>query len=201
MENTYDIILDSVRVETTTNIHDVYRAVVQAEKLGKKWLVLRTSGIDNKLTNITDINTLEADIMMVERRVWFDVETKKAMGWKPFDEAESGIHLKEAYDNNVKTAAAVNKPKMSAVPTTALLQLGEAMQNGADKYGRFNWRSTTVSATVFYDAIQRHLLEWYEGIDRASDSNVHHLAHIMANCAIILDSEKYKVFSDDRYKK
>jgi len=136
--------------------------------------------------------------------------------WEPFDEQETEIHMKEQVpaktdkvytfvtagrplaDNNVKTAAAVGKPQMSAVPPTALFALGAAMQNGADKYGKFNWRGTAVTASVFYDAMLRHLTAWYAGEDHAQDSKVHHLGHLMAGCAIILDAEAHKVFNDDR---
>ena len=101
-------------------------------------------------------------------------------------------------DNNVKTAAAQYKPKTSAVPPIAIMALGEAMQTGADKYGIFNWRETTVSATVFYDAMMRHLQAWYSGEDFAEDTRVHHLAHVMAGAAIVIDSIHNETFNDDR---
>jgi hypothetical protein len=101
-------------------------------------------------------------------------------------------------DNNVKTAAAADKPKTSAVPPIAIMALGAAMQDGANKYGLFNWRTTSVSATVFYDAMMRHLAAWYSGENHAQDSGVHHLAHLMAGAAILLDGEFNNVFIDDR---
>jgi hypothetical protein len=101
-------------------------------------------------------------------------------------------------DANPKNRAAKNKPKTSAVPPIAIMALGAAMQNGADKYGKFNWRGTEVTASVFYDAIMRHLQAWYSGENFALDSNIHHLAHIMAGCAIILDASHNNVFVDDR---
>jgi hypothetical protein len=99
---------------------------------------------------------------------------------------------------NVKNKAAANKPKTSAVPPIAIMALGAAMQNGADKYGKFNWRKTEVSASVFYDAMMRHLAAWYSGENFASDSGVHHLAHLMAGAAIILDAQHNGVFVDNR---
>ena len=103
-------------------------------------------------------------------------------------------------DANVKTAAAVKKPRMAAVPPIAIMALGTAMQTGADKYGLFNWRDTNVTATVFYNAMLRHLEQWYSGEQHASDTGVHHLAHLMAGAAIILDAEMNNVFIDDRPK-
>lgn len=104
-------------------------------------------------------------------------------------------------DRNVKTTAALGKLKLSDIPPIALFGLGEAMSNGAKKYGRFNWRETEVTASVFYDAWMRHSADWYAGEDVATDSLVHHLKHIMAGCAIVLDAIECGVFIDDRDKK
>jgi len=101
-------------------------------------------------------------------------------------------------DSNLKTLAALNKPRLSDVPPVALFALGAAMSNGKDKYGRFNWRETGTTSSVFYDAMQRHLAQWYSGEDFADDSKVHHLAHIMASCAILMDSEFQGSLNDDR---
>lgn len=101
-------------------------------------------------------------------------------------------------DANLKTAAALNKPRLSDVPPVALFALGAAMSNGKDKYGRFNWRDTGTTSSVFYDAMQRHLAQWYSGENFAEDSKVHHLGHIMASCAILMDSEFQGSLNDDR---
>lgn len=79
------------------------------------------------------------------------------------------------------------KLKHDTVPPVALVELAKAMQDGARKYGRFNWRETGVSRADYYSAIMRHLLAWMQGEDVAADSGVSHLGHIMANCAIMLD--------------
>lgn len=117
--------------------------------------------------------------------------------WPPLEETD-GSCVKQPVDNNLKTAAAINKPRVSAVPPIAIMALGAAMQDGCNKYGLFNWRDSAVTSTVFYDAIQRHLLAWYSGEDYAPDSHVHHLAHVMAGCAILLDAKFNGVDNDDR---
>jgi hypothetical protein len=101
-------------------------------------------------------------------------------------------------DNNKKTAAALGKPKLSSVPPVALYAMGAGMDNGADKYGRFNYRESSVTASVFYDALQRHLTAWYNGEDHAEDSGLHHLAHLLAGGAIVLDAISEGNFVDDR---
>ena len=101
---------------------------------------------------------------------------------------------------NKKNESGNKKPSTNSVPPISILALGAAMQNGADKYGAFNWRDSEVTASVFYNAMQRHLLEWWSGENYAEDSKVHHLAHLMAGCAIILDAELSGVLKDDRNK-
>jgi hypothetical protein len=61
-----------------------------------------------------------------------------------------------------------------------------------------NWRERDVSSSVYYDAAFRHLMSWWDGEDRAPDSKVHHLAHVMACCAILIDAEINGNLHDDR---
>jgi hypothetical protein len=101
-------------------------------------------------------------------------------------------------DNNPKTAIGVSKAPLHFIPPVALVHLGLAMENGGAKYGLMNWREFTVSSSVYYDAALRHLLAWWDGEDAAPDSKVHHLAHVMACCAIILDAAESTRLNDDR---
>jgi hypothetical protein len=101
---------------------------------------------------------------------------------------------------NKKNSEGAKKHSTADIPPVAILALGAAMRNGADKYGSFNWRDSEVTTSVFYNALQRHLLQWWSGEDFADDSKVHHLAHIMAGCAILLDAESCNVLNDDRSK-
>lgn len=108
------------------------------------------------------------------------------------------IHQPGYPDNNPKTAVGINKPSLGPIPPAALIHLGHAMQDGAKKYGRMNWREHSVANSVYYDAIMRHLMAWWDGEDRAEDSGCHHLAHVMACCAIILDSIEQNNLIEDR---
>lgn len=101
-------------------------------------------------------------------------------------------------DDNPKTVQGLKKPAMSCVPPVALLHLAHAMMDGEQKYGRMNWREHTVSSSVYYDAAMRHLMAWFDGETYAPDSGVHHLGHVMACCAILLDGESLAVLNDDR---
>lgn len=99
---------------------------------------------------------------------------------------------------NATNKTRVSKQPMRAVPPIASFALGLAMEDGAEKYGLFNFRKTEVTASIFYEKMKRHLEEWYSGQSFASDSKKHHLAHLMANAAIVLDAELCGVFIDDR---
>ena len=101
-------------------------------------------------------------------------------------------------DDNPKTVLGLRKPAMSCVPPVALLHLSHAMMDGEQKYGRMNWREHTVSSSVYYDAAMRHLMAWFDGETYAPDSGAHHLGHVMACCAILLDGESLAVLNDDR---
>jgi len=139
---------------------------------------------------------------LLEFEDFYDQQTKKQI-WpgsfakdmnKQIDEENKPV------DANPKTLAALNKARCSDVPPVAFFALGAAMSDGAKKYGRYNWRDTGVTASVFYDALMRHLQDWYNGESYAEDSKIHHLAHLMAGAAILLDAEKSGVLKDDRAK-
>lgn len=117
---------------------------------------------------------------------------------KMLDELTLTSSMEAPADTNVKSAAAVGKPTFAAVPPIAFFGLGAAMQDGAKKYGRFNWRTTEVTASVFYDAMLRHIFMWWNGEDHATDSLIHHLNHMQAGAAIIQDAELNGVFNNDR---
>ena len=101
-------------------------------------------------------------------------------------------------DDNPKTQFGMTKVPMHLVPPVAIGHMALAFGNGAGKYGPFNWREKTISSTVYYAAAMRHLQAWYDGEDIAPDSGVHHLAHAMACCAMVLDGESTGMLNDNR---
>ncbi len=113
-------------------------------------------------------------------------------------EVEKEVAEERYPDNNPKTAYGRVKAPLHAIPPSALLHLGLAMEDGERKYGLFNWREKQVSASVYFDAAQRHLLAWWDGESHAEDSGVHHLAHVMACCAILIDAAETGRLNDDR---
>lgn len=102
---------------------------------------------------------------------------------------------------NKKNAMGALKSPTSAIPPVAIFALGAAMNDGAQKYEAFNYRDSEVTASVFFNAAMRHLLDWWNGENFAPDSKVHHLGHLMACAAIPLDGMAQGNFIDDRPKK
>jgi hypothetical protein len=99
---------------------------------------------------------------------------------------------------NPKDRIAGSKLSMGLVPDVARIALALAFTEGAVKYGRFNWRVAGVRASVYRDAMERHMVKWWNGQDKDPATTVHHLANMMACCAIILDAELYGMLNDDR---
>lgn len=99
---------------------------------------------------------------------------------------------------NPKDAIGSVKPGLFNVPTPALFALAEAHDDGALKYGSHNWREAGVRSSVYLEAIDRHLALWREGQERSEDADVHHLAHVMACCAILIDAQANHNLFDDR---
>lgn len=101
-------------------------------------------------------------------------------------------------DDNPKTQFGVSKVPLHLVPPIAIGEMSEAFENGANKYGAYNWREKTISSSVYYAAALRHLMAWWDGEDYAPDSGVHHLGHVMACCAMVLDSKAISKLNDNR---
>lgn len=101
-------------------------------------------------------------------------------------------------DNNPKTAIGVTKVPLHLVPPVATHYTALAFADGAKKYGPYNWREKKVSTSVYVGAAKRHLDAFWDGEDVSPDALVHHLGHVMACCAIILDGMSIGMLNDDR---
>jgi hypothetical protein len=128
------------------------------------------------------------------------------MTWRWGDEyaiRSAGGHLQyegaKTAEPNPKDLIGVTKtPNLSVIPSTALIHLGEAMRNGGEKYGPFNWREHPVRSSIYVDACLRHIMAWQDGEEEAEDSGCHHLAHAMACLGILLDAQEVGNLIDER---
>lgn len=183
-------------MSTTTNLNEIRDADVIND-----YFVTVTDNVGNKAFYIKNLDELEAWRVAQERANAWKPEKEKS--WNPFEDTDIQMknpceEIRFTLDQNPKEVVGNLKPSMSAVPPIALFALGAAMQDGANKYGKFNWRDSDVKITVFYNAMMRHLEDWYAGNDYADDSGIHHLAHLMASAAILLDAECNYILIDDR---
>ena len=101
-------------------------------------------------------------------------------------------------DNNPKTLVGASKIPLHLVPPSAKYYLAQALKNGADKYGAYNWRDAAISVSTYKAAMERHMDAFWDGEDFAEDSGVHHVAHAMACAALILDALSIDKLVDDR---
>ncbi len=100
---------------------------------------------------------------------------------------------------NPKDIAGEKKPALHLIPLNAKIVLAQAMKNGAEKYGPFNWRKLDIQASAYIGAAQRHIDLWWDcREENAKDSGIHHLGHAMATLAILYDALVNQKVIDDR---
>ena len=92
----------------------------------------------------------------------------------------------------------VKKPKLSLVPSTFIIHVSKALEDGAEKYGAYNWREKKVSTMNLIDKIERHLQLFKDRHDYADDSKLHELSHIAADVAVYIDAMESGMVEDDR---
>ena len=101
-------------------------------------------------------------------------------------------------ETNPKDAIGISKAPMSTVPAAVLAEVGVAMLEGACKYGRSNFRIAGVRASVYYDALMRHAMAWWEGEDLDPDSGMSHITKAIATLVVLRDAMIQDKFTDDR---
>ena len=103
--------------------------------------------------------------------------------------------------NDPKGAAGAIKVPLGLIPPHAMEQTAWVHKLGADKYGPWNWRETSVCASTYVNAILRHLNAWRDGEDLDPESGISHLAHIACSANILMDAEYCGKLQDDRNKR
>lgn len=99
---------------------------------------------------------------------------------------------------NPKAAYGATKPDLALIPPVAELHEAMAFEDGARKYGAYNWRTNPVEAMTYVAAMKRHLGLWLDGQEYTSDTNVHNLGAIRACCGILLDCIEAGTLIDNR---
>lgn len=102
---------------------------------------------------------------------------------------------------NPKDKIGIKKVQLNLIPPAALIYEALAMEDGAQKYGSYNWREKKVRASIYYAAFLRHVFAWFDGEELAEDSKKPHLGHARACMGILIDAYETGNLIDDRPKK
>lgn len=156
-------------------------------------------GKEDKVEQVASLVVNEGlDILDVENRV---TEMRMQQAYQPDTITIARVldgSIPDPDHTNPKDLVGVKKPPLDLVPPALMIHAAEAMRNGAEKYGPYNWRDKDVRARIYVGAAVRHLLEWLDGAEVADDSGVHHLGHAAACCGILLDAQSTGHLVDDR---
>lgn len=87
---------------------------------------------------------------------------------------------------------------LHVLPWRVVLETALGMMEGGRKYGRHNYRSMGVRATVYYDATTRHLADFISGTAIDKDSGLSHLTKSLSSSQVLLDSMIMGNWIDDR---
>ncbi len=93
------------------------------------------------------------------------------------------------------------KPMLSLIPASLLIETGKVLTYGANKYAAHNWREG-INQSRLISAALRHIIAFNEGEDNDSESGLHHLAHAICELSFALEQSlnpvRYDAY-DDRY--
>lgn len=101
-------------------------------------------------------------------------------------------------NTNPKDAVGIRKVPYSTIPAEVTAEVGLGMLEGALKYGRHNYRVIGVRASVYYDAIQRHINAWWEGEDIDPESGLNHIVKLLTSGYVLRDAMINDNLVDDR---
>jgi hypothetical protein len=108
--------------------------------------------------------------------------------------------VSDSKPSNPKDIIGSDKVPMSLVPVMSKAYQALAHLEGTLKYGLVNWRECGVRASIYIDAIERHLGKFKEGEWCDPVTHVPHLASILASAGIIVDAYENGKLIDDRPK-
>lgn len=82
-----------------------------------------------------------------------------------------------------------DKPKFSLMKPDALMEMVAVLTYGAKKYSPDNWKHLGNARQRYFDAVNRHLWQWYGGEERDPESGLHHLAHAMSSLMFLIQRD------------
>lgn len=88
--------------------------------------------------------------------------------------------------------------QMGAMDPQSIWEVGKVAGFGATKYARYNF-AKGYRWSLSYDALQRHLMQFWNGEDTDTESGLYHLAHAAWHCLTLLTFLIRKKGTDDRF--
>lgn len=196
--------------------------------IAEGWKVISPADIDREhgfdpkdLPEDTDWNDLSGLPFTIEDCFERDIEAVKACdaiymlkGWQNSTGAQAEywcarwLHKEVLYErvesttkeSNPKDAVGCKKVPLHGMPAPVLMECGLVKLHGDLKYGEYNWRDVGVRASIYYDALMRHMMAFWEGEDVDPDSGISHIAHAITGLAVLRDSMIQENWVDDRPK-
>jgi len=101
-------------------------------------------------------------------------------------------------ESNPKDKIGSKKAPMSTLPAGVLAEIGVAMMEGKAKYGAFNYRIAGIRSSVYYDALMRHIMAWWEGEDIDPASGLPHVVKALSTLVVLRDAQRNGMVNDDR---
>jgi hypothetical protein len=89
--------------------------------------------------------------------------------------------------------------QLGALDPAALMEVAKVAGFGATKYERMNYMKG-FNWSLAYDALQRHLHEFWDGNEIDPESGLPHAAHAAWQCLCLLSFSRRGLGTDDRYK-
>jgi hypothetical protein len=89
---------------------------------------------------------------------------------------------------NPKEAAGRKKLGFETLPIPVILELARAMNEGAAKYGAYNYRHSPVVTSVYFNAALRHLFSFWCGEDLDPESGISHVTKAMTSLMVLRDA-------------
>jgi len=99
---------------------------------------------------------------------------------------------------NPKDLMGSKKVSMSFVPMNVMLEASLGLAEGGYKYGKHNYRGCGVRASIYYDALMRHIGWWWEGQDIDPESGINHIGKAISDLIVLRDSMMRGNWTDDR---
>lgn len=115
-------------------------------------------------------------------------------------ENDPKINLDLRKETNPKDAAALSQGRvpLGLVPDTFIIATAMGMHEGDLKYGAYNFRIAGVRASIYNDALRRHMAAWWNGEDIDPDSGLPHLWKMASCLAVLIDAREAGLVTDDR---